>query len=503
MSGEPRRLGTAVVVGASGLAVASLGASDVYVDAVRQGDPLWTTLVENSLSLSIALALCWAAVWLWRAASDLQVRQMSRWFGVTAGAIVVVLAVVLGSQALQSQFKPLLVAAASGGLTLLAGLWIGRYDADRIAQRRAVEHERDKFVALFENVPNPVIAVQFKDGEPRLEMANPAFEEVFGYTEAELAGRDLRSKLRPPEEEAERVDGTERSVAPQTSDSDLDWTEMEVTLDTDYGQREFIRVTAPAGDDSPEAEYAYYVDVTERNQRRERLQVLSRTLRHDIRNRMDVAYGTAEVLEEDLDGDVASLAGQIQTAISDLQRISEQTREIERVVSGEYESYSSPLSTLVADAVDGIREEYPAASVRVDLDEVPSVRANDAVPVAIENVLENAVVHSDRTEPSVEITASTTADGRYVAVRIADDGPGIPRQEYELLQDDRDRSQLEHTSGLGLWEVSWILRNLGGSLDFAENDPRGTVVTLTLPKADEPPAASRTENDGRDISVDT
>ncbi|WP_324760029.1 PAS domain-containing sensor histidine kinase [Haloarcula montana] len=503
MSGEPRRLGIAVVVGASGLAVASLGASDIYVDAVRQGDPLWTTLVENSLSLSIALALCWAAVWLWRAASGLQVRQMSRWFGVAAGAIVVVLAVVVGSQSLQSQFKPVLVAVAAGGLTLLAGLGIGRYDADRIAQRRAVEHERDKFAALFENVPNPVIAVQFEHGEPQLEMANPAFEEVFGYTESELAGRDLRSKLRPPEEEAERVDRTERSVAPQTSDSDLDWTEMEVTLDTDYGQREFIRVTAPAGDGSPEAEYAYYVDVTERNQRRERLQVLSRTLRHDIRNRMDIAYGTAEVLEEDLDGDAASLAGQIQTAISDLQRISEQTREIERVVSGEYESYSSPLSALVADAVDGIREEYPAASVRVDLGEVPPVRANDAVPVAIENVLENAVAHNDRPEPSVEITASTTTDGGYVTVRVADDGPGIPRYEYELLQDERDRSQLEHTSGLGLWEVSWILRNLGGSLDFAENDPRGTVVALTLPKADEPPTASRTESDGRDISVDT
>ncbi|MFC6974761.1 sensor histidine kinase [Halomicroarcula sp. GCM10025709] len=494
-----RRLGTSGIVGASGLAVASLGASDIYVDAVRQGDPLWTTLVENSLSLSISLALCWSAVWLWRAATDLQVRQMGRWFGVAAAATLVVLAVVVGTQSLQSQFKPFLVVVAAGGLTLLAGLGLGRYDAERIDQRRAVERQRDKFAALFENVPNPVIAVRFEDEEPRLEMANPAFEEVFGFTEAELAGRDLRAALRPPDEEPERVDGTEQSVAPQTSDSDLDWTEMEVTLDTDYGQREFVRVTAPAADDNPEEEYAYYVDVTDRNQRRERLQVLSRTLRHDIRNRMDVAYGTAEVLEADLDGDRESLAKRIQTAISDLQRISEQTREVERVVSGEYDSYTETLSTMVAEQVEALRDDHPDVSVTVDLGAVPPVRVNDAVPVAIGNVLENAVVHNDDPDPTVEITAGTTDDGEYVTLRIADDGPGIPQREAELLQDERDRSQLEHTSGLGLWEVSWILRNLGGSLDFAENEPRGTVVTLTLPRADR----STGDESGEGVSIDT
>ena len=502
MKGRQRRLGVSGVVGASGLTVASLGASDIYVDAIQQGDPLWTTLIENSLSLSLGLALCWSGVWLWRSATELQVQRMGRWFGVAVVATLVVLGVVVGSQSLQSQFKPFLVVVAAGGLTVLAGLGVGRYDADRIAKQRTVERERDKFAALFENVPNPVIAVHFEDGEPRLEMANPAFEEVFGLTEADLAGRDLRSALRPPDEEPERVDGTEQSVAPQASDSDLEWTEMEVTLDTDYGQREFVRVTAPADDDSPEEEYAYYVDVTDRNQRRERLQVLSRTLRHDIRNRMDIAYGTAEVLEEDLDGDPESLARQIQTSISDLQRISEQTREVERVVSGEYEAYTETLSALVAEAVEAFREEFPDVPVTVDVADVPPVRSNDAVPIAVGNVLENAVVHNDR-EPTVEIDAGTTADGEYVTLHIADDGPGIPQREYELLQDERDRSQLEHTSGLGLWEVSWIIRNLGGSLDFAENEPRGTVVTLTLPRADRSPAVDDAGSTEGDRSIDT
>ncbi|MBX0322790.1 PAS domain-containing sensor histidine kinase [Halomicroarcula sp. F13] len=481
-----RRVVVGAVVVLTGAGILATGAGDVYADAITQDDPLWTTLLENTVSLSIGLSLVVGGYWFATEADRLQVERMSRWVGVAVGAVGVTAALVLGAQALQSRFKPLIVVVAITGLTVLSGLGLGLYDAGRLATERALARERDKFVALFENVPNPVIAVRFEDEEVRVEMVNPAFEDVFGYTESDLAGRDLRDVLRPPDEEPERIDGEERSVAPQSAAGadESDWTEVEVTLETDYGQREFVRVTAPIDDETEEEEYAYYVDVTDRKQRRERLQVLSRTLRHDIRNRMDVAYGTAEVLEDTLDGESESLAGNIQGAIDDLRQISEQTREVEKVVSGEYEPYAAELADVVTDGVELVRADHPNLDVTVSLADTPAVRGNDALPVAVGNVVENAVVHNDTDGSSVEISAEVAAESGYVDLRIADDGPGMPDREVELLKDERDRSQLEHTSGLGLWEVSWILRDLGGSLDFADRAPRGTVVTLTLPVAD-------------------
>ncbi|MHC3438542.1 hypothetical protein ACYJ1Y_10670 [Natrialbaceae archaeon A-gly3] len=42
-----------------------------------------------------------------------------------------------------------------------------------------------------------------------------------------------------------------------------------------------------------------------------------------------------------------------------------------------------------------------------------------------------------------------TARGEVI-VQVSDNGPGIPDDECELLTGERDCTQLEHTSGLGL-----------------------------------------------------
>jgi signal transduction histidine kinase len=74
-------------------------------------------------------------------------------------------------------------------------------------------------------------------------------------------------------------------------------------------------------------------------------------------------------------------------------------------------------------------------------------------------------------------------DGRVV-VRIADDGPGIPDIERRSLHLDEDIDQLHHSSGLGLLFVSWVVRLSDGTLGIETKEPRGSVITLTLPAAE-------------------
>ncbi|MFC7137871.1 PAS domain S-box protein [Halobaculum litoreum] len=63
-------------------------------------------------------------------------------------------------------------------------------DISELAETREdLRRERDRFRQLFEHLPDPVVEVDLSDGEPRVEDANPAFDEVFGSDGPVARGR--------------------------------------------------------------------------------------------------------------------------------------------------------------------------------------------------------------------------------------------------------------------------------------------------------------------------
>jgi signal transduction histidine kinase len=104
--------------------------------------------------------------------------------------------------------------------------------------------------------------------------------------------------------------------------------------------------------------------------------------------------------------------------------------------------------------------------------------ANSLLPVAIGEVVDNAVRYSETDTP--EVTMRTERRGGHVDLHVADDGPGIPRTEREVLA-TLEESPLEHSSGLGLWFVYWTVSDSGGEVGIRERSTGGTEVTLSLP----------------------
>jgi sensor histidine kinase regulating citrate/malate metabolism len=78
------------------------------------------------------------------------------------------------------------------------------------------------------------------------------------------------------------------------------------------------------------------------------------------------------------------------------------------------------------------------------------------------------------------VALSGDVDGDTLSIAVADNGPGIPDHEQQVLEAGEE-SALEHGSGLGLWAVHWGVTRMGGDLAFAENDPRGSIVTVSIP----------------------
>lgn len=358
-----------------------------------------------------------------------------------------------------------------------------------------VELERDRFAALFENVPTPVVVVRITDDGMRVEKVNAAFEKLFGYTANDLADRNFEQYLAPPEEDPRPIDDR-RIIENVEMKSESQLSEAEVTLETKFGRREFIRVAAPVDRaDTDNLEYAFYIDVTDQKQRQERLKVLSRVLRHDLRNKLTVVKGCASTFTDPpVDEKCERMVDRIIDSADELIEMSDEIRKVEDLIAGDADRQTMDMTGLAGDALETVEAEYHDCEFTLTSEGETWVAATEALELAVKEAIENAAEHNDAPEPSVSVTVTESLDGRYVVTRVADNGPGISPEEYEVLMGDRERSQITHTSGLGLWIINWIVTKAGGSLHFSANAPRGSIVKLRLPAAE--PSGDSTSKHG-------
>ncbi len=99
------------------------------------------------------------------------------------------------------------------------------------------------------------------------------------------------------------------------------------------------------------------------------------------------------------------------------------------------------------------------------------------------NLLDNAIKY---TEPSGQVTVTSSVNGGEVFVAVADTGVGIPPEHLPRIFDrfyrvDPARTGEGNGTGLGLSICQSIVKALGGSITVASTVGRGTTVKVVLP----------------------
>ncbi len=203
--------------------------------------------------------------------------------------------------------------------------------------------------------------------------------------------------------------------------------------------------------------------------------VLNRVLRHNVRNNMAVIRGYTEMLSRNHENGEA--AQEALEDIDDLLQLCEKARTLDRVVANDADHSSIELRSVVDTIADTVRANYPNATISVAgadaivIDTLPSLKR------ALEELIENAAKHAGDA-PTVEISVELVPNA--VEIRVSDDGPGLNRQDAEVLQMGTE-TPLLHGSGLGLWLAQWIISSHNGTIETTDIADGNTIV-ITIPR---------------------
>jgi len=324
-------------------------------------------------------------------------------------------------------------------------------------RERELQRERNRFESLFETLPEPVVLVSGERAiDSTIERVNPAFEEVFGHEEEEIAGKSLNDVVVPEErrEEAERID--RRSVEDGLPPT-------EVRRETADGElRDFLLLVTKFsvfGDDGVSDGFAIYADITEHKARERRFEEFASTVSHDLRNPLNVVDGRLELAREECDSDhledAARAVERMRTLIEDLLALARQgeTAIEEGVVD---------LAAVADDCWRTVETNDATLVAATDR----TVRADESrLRQLLENLLRNAVEHGG---DGVTITLGDLDGGFYVE----DDGSGIPAEDRERVFDSGYSTTRDGT-GFGLAIASEIADAHGWEITVTDGETGG------------------------------
>lgn len=369
------------------------------------------------------------------------------------------------------------------GSTFPAEVWANKVElagdsrflafARDITNRTENERQLKLYREIVEALDDPIM-LQDRDGAFRL--VNGALTEFAGYSREELLGTDEflfmdRETAATIDEQKRRTIETGEPTSYEVTPT-FQSTNMDASFSTErYPHRDM--------DGNISGTLAICRDVTDLKERKTQLQVVDRVLRHNVRNKLTAISGFAELIRERASGPATEEADRILSEADDLATTAEKSRAITKVFEKPPAVREIALGALVERVRDTVAQAHPTAGVTTRVPESVTVSATDNLFNAIEELVENGIIHSDSDTPRVEL--HVTADEDTAAVCVVDNGPGIPDIERAVFEEGAEIDELYHGSGLGLWLVYWIVRRSGGTVSIAENTPEGTTVRVELP----------------------
>ncbi|AZH27045.1 hybrid sensor histidine kinase/response regulator [Haloplanus aerogenes] len=359
-----------------------------------------------------------------------------------------------------------------------------RKERERELERRTEELEEltaeleAQYRYLFEEAPVMAVVTRAENRLPVIDDCNQRFAETLEYEREELVDREL-GDFYTPESERRLIEcgGYERALNGEFMREDREL----VTADGDVVETRLRAVPRRDARDDIVGTLALYLDVRRRKElerQKERLEEFASIVSHDLRNPLNVAQSRVKLAQRDDDCshlDVAIRAhDRMEALIEDLLTLARGGDALDDVESVD-----------LADLVDRCWANIETAGATLVVDTDRRMWADRSrLRQLVENLLRNSVEHgstSSRTksddsaehgmdddESTVTVSVGALDDGFYVA----DDGPGIPPNERDVVFDAGYSTERDGT-GFGLRIVEQVAEAHGWTVGVTDSDAGG------------------------------
>jgi len=217
---------------------------------------------------------------------------------------------------------------------------------------------------------------------------------------------------------------------------------------------------------------------------------VARRLAHEIKNPLTPIQLSAERLKRhfrDAPPNARALVDECTTAIvtevEALKNLVDEFAQFARMPAPR--TVPTDLNALVEDALSLYAGLFPQIAMARAFDPaLPPVRIDpEQIRRVVINLVDNAVealTSSATADPRVRLSTTHDAKNGVARLVVADNGPGIPPADRDKLFMPYYSTKLRG-SGLGLAIVRRIVAEHGGSIEAADESPRGTRFSIELP----------------------
>jgi PAS domain S-box-containing protein len=370
---------------------------------------------------------------------------------------------------------------------------------ERKKAEQALQESEARMRAIFETAVDAIITI---DDQGVMERLNPAAQRLFGYTEAEAAGRNVAMLMPPPHRALhdgylahyrdtgeKRIIGKGREVEGLRKDGSVFPMELSV-VEMQLGARRMFT--------------GMVRDISERKLAEEHNRRLMQEISSANEELTNFAYVVSHDLKAPLRG-IGSLADWLATDYAEqfndegkehmrllINRVHRMGGLIDGILQysrvGRVKEAHAPvdLNRLLADVVDLLA---PPPQFRVTV--APGLPTVMIEPTRIQqvfhNLISNAIKYMDKPDGRIDI--GCTDDGNYWRFSVRDNGPGIEQRHFErifqLFQTLASRDRIEST-GVGLALAKKIVEMYQGRIWLESQVGQGSTFWFTLPKSAPP-----------------
>ncbi|MDQ6751381.1 MAG: ATP-binding protein [Actinomycetota bacterium] len=367
---------------------------------------------------------------------------------------------------------------------------------------------RGAALRLFALSVDPMATADF-DGYIR--HANPAWEQVLGWTMVELRSRPYVDFVHP--------DDRERTLqqAAALAQDDVETRDFEVRFRATDGSYRSLSVSAQAS----AAEgliYAVAKDITERREAEQSLARATEQLRrraaelersnadleqfayvasHDLSEPLRMVSGFVQLLakryEGRLDAEADEFIAYAVEGVTRMQELIDDLLTFSRIGRDGRESVEVDLARVARRALEALSTHVAEAGATVAVDELPTVRGHQReLSQLFQNLLSNGLKFRGTEPPRIKLSArldvdATQSKGPRWEFSVADNGIGIePRHAeriFKMFQRLHGRDVYPGT-GIGLPICKKVVEHHEGRIWVEPNPDGGTVFKFTLSAAE-------------------